>query len=55
LDNFSLTSEIGNKENEKKSTLQIIRPPRCRMLHLRFDPYGTEKSLDLVPDIPQFE
>jgi hypothetical protein len=43
------------KKKKKKSTLQIIRPPRCRMLHLRFDPYGTEKSLDLVPDIPQFE
>jgi hypothetical protein len=38
-----------------KGSLQIIRPPRCRILHLRCDPHGTEKSLDLVPDIPQFE
>lgn len=42
LDKFSLTNEIGNKENEKKKkkkrTLQIIMPPRCRILHLRFDP-----------------
>jgi hypothetical protein len=53
LDKFSLTNEIGNKENEKKSTLQIIRPPRCRILHQSCDPHAHRKEFGSSSRNPQ--